>query len=158
MTLSSLFRFSGLLAFAGLLGIAPALADVSHVRVVRLSVAEGDVRFTRDTKGKDPLTDPGAQWETAPLNLPIRQGYTIATGNGRAEIEFESGAGVPQQQYGARVLRSFPRGRGKDDQADFAPGVRGVLCEPDRRRLLQRHRRGFQRRSGGQIAVPREQF
>jgi hypothetical protein len=92
MTLSSLFRFSGVLAFAGLLGIAPALADVSHVRVVRLSVAEGDVRFTRDTKGKDPLTDPGAQWETAPLNLPIRQGYTIATGNGRAEIEFESGA------------------------------------------------------------------
>lgn len=91
MTLSSLFRSSILLLLAGLLGIAPVFANVSHVRVIRLSVTEGDVRFTRDTKGKDPLTDPSAQWETAPLNLPIRQGYTIATGNGRAEIEFETG-------------------------------------------------------------------
>ena len=92
MTLQTILRNSALAAFAGLFAIAPAFGDVSHVRVVRLSVADGDVRFTRDTGGKDPLTDANVQWETAPLNLPIRQGYTIATGNGRAEVEFENGA------------------------------------------------------------------
>lgn len=92
MTLQSIFRNTAMAAIAGLFAIAPAFGDVSHIRVVRLSVADGDVRFTRDTHSKDPLTDGSVQWETAPLNLPIRQGYTIATGNGRAEVEFENGA------------------------------------------------------------------
>ena len=77
-----------------ILGIiaAPAFADESHVRIVRLSLAQGDVRFTQQFH-KDSLTDQRAGWEVAPLNLPIRQGYAISTGNdGRAEIEFENGA------------------------------------------------------------------
>src|SRR5208282_6569693 len=36
--------------------------------------------------------DQKAQWEKAQANLPIRQGYVIATDNGRAEVEFENGA------------------------------------------------------------------
>jgi len=40
----------------------------------------------------DSNADQNASWEQAPLNLPIRQGYVIATGNGRAEVEFENGA------------------------------------------------------------------
>src|SRR5208282_1740702 len=36
--------------------------------------------------------DQKAQWETAQANLPIRQGYVVATDNGRAEVEFENGA------------------------------------------------------------------
>jgi uncharacterized protein DUF6600/FecR-like protein len=74
-----------------LIGVYPAAADSSHVRIVRLSLIQGDVRFTRDAQG-DPLSDQKAAWETAVLNLPIRQGYVIATGSGRAEIEFENGA------------------------------------------------------------------
>jgi len=74
-----------------LLGVYPAAADSSHVRIVRLSLLEGDVRFTRDAQG-DPLSDQKAAWETAVLNLPIRQGYVLATGEGRAEVEFENGA------------------------------------------------------------------
>jgi hypothetical protein len=67
------------------------LADTSHIRIVRLSLIQGDVRFTQSFH-KDPMTDSSAIWERAPLNLPIRQGYALATDEGRAEVEFESGA------------------------------------------------------------------
>src|SRR5271156_5454660 len=92
MTSSSMFR--SLLSFsffALLVGIHPAAADSSHARVIRLSLVQGDVRFTREAHG-DPLADQKAQWETAQANLPVRQGYVIATDDGRAEVEFENGA------------------------------------------------------------------
>jgi len=69
----------------------PAVADSSHARIIRLSLVQGDVRFARQTHG-DPLSDSTATWETASLNLPIRQGYVLATDKGRAEVEFENGA------------------------------------------------------------------
>src|SRR5215831_17140731 len=82
--------FLGLLA-SGCLGLR-ASADTSHARIVRISLLQGDVRFARDVKG-DPLADASQLgWETAALNLPIRQGYVLATDNGRAEVEFENGA------------------------------------------------------------------
>src|SRR6266403_2292095 len=74
-----------------LLGAHPATADSSHARIIRLSLVQGDVRFARETHG-DPLADSSATWETAGLNLPIRQGYVLATDKGRAEVEFENGA------------------------------------------------------------------
>ena len=63
----------------------------SHARIVRLSLVQGDVRFAPSFHD-DPLTDANAGWQAAPLNLPIRQGYVLATDNGRAEVEFENGA------------------------------------------------------------------
>jgi len=66
-------------------------ADNSHARIVRLSLVQGDVRFAPSFHD-DPLTDANAGWQSAPLNLPIRQGYVLATDNGRAEVEFENGA------------------------------------------------------------------
>jgi hypothetical protein len=70
----------------------PANADSSHARIVRLSLVQGDVRFAREFH-KDSLDDSKAVWEIAPLNLPIREGYALATdANGRAEVEFENGA------------------------------------------------------------------
>jgi hypothetical protein len=74
-----------------LTGWLPARADSSHARIIRLSLVQGDVRFARDVKG-DPLTSDKATWEGATLNLPIRQGYVLATDHGRAEVEFENGA------------------------------------------------------------------
>ena len=71
--------------------VPSAAADSSHARIIRLSLVQGDVRFTRQTHG-DPLADTNAVWETAGLNLPIAQGYVLATDNGRAEVEFENGA------------------------------------------------------------------
>ena len=69
----------------------PVSGDTSHARIVRLSLVQGDVRFARDLKG-DPLADAQGDWEAAVLNLPIRQGYVVATDNGRTEVEFENGA------------------------------------------------------------------
>ncbi len=92
MRCSTVFRsILSLSLFALLAGIHPAAADSSHARVIRLSLVQGDVRFTREAHG-DPLADQKTQWETAQANLPVRQGYVIATDSGRAEVEFENGA------------------------------------------------------------------
>src|SRR6266849_3508589 len=72
-------------------GAPPVSAGSSHARIIRLSLVQGDVRFATATHG-DPLADSTATWETAGLNLPIRQGYVLATDKGRAEVEFENGA------------------------------------------------------------------
>lgn len=90
---SRLLLFFGviLLGSSLLFGAYPAAADSSHARIIRLSLVQGDVRFTREAHG-DPLADEKTVWETAALNLPIRQGYVIATDHGRAEVEFENGA------------------------------------------------------------------
>jgi hypothetical protein len=90
--LCSLFSLAILLFVALAVAPAPASADVSHARIIRLSYLQGDVRFTREAHG-DPLTDDKNLWERAMLNLPIRQGYVLATDRGsRATVEFESGA------------------------------------------------------------------
>jgi FecR protein len=93
MTRNSFFRdIFSFLVFGLLVGLQPAAADSSHARVIRLSLVQGDVRFTREAHG-DPLADQKATWEVAQANLPIRQGYVVATDNGgRAEVEFENGA------------------------------------------------------------------
>jgi len=87
-----LLLFCSLLLFAAVLS-SRAFADTSHARIVRLSLVQGDVRFAPSFRD-DPLTDDRAAWQAAPLNLPIRQGYALATDNGRAEVEFENGAMV----------------------------------------------------------------
>jgi uncharacterized protein DUF6600/FecR-like protein len=92
MTSRKLVPFLLVILFSSLfIGIPPAAADSSHARIIRLSLVQGDVRFARQTH-RDPLSDSSATWETASLNLPIRQGYVLATDNGRAEVEFENGA------------------------------------------------------------------
>ena len=83
--------FSLLLALALVLPGTVLADDYSHVRIVRLSLVQGDVRFSR------PAGDNGAEgqnpaWETAVANLPIREGYVLVTGDGRAAVEFENGA------------------------------------------------------------------
>jgi hypothetical protein len=67
------------------------LADAGHARIVRLSLIQGDVRYARSFHD-DPLVEGNATWEQAVQNLPLREGYVLATGSGRAEVEFESGA------------------------------------------------------------------
>lgn len=57
--------------------------DYSNVRIVRLSFVQGDAQVFRPEQG---------EWEAARLNLPIQKAYAIATGRGRVEVEFESGA------------------------------------------------------------------
>jgi len=60
----------------------------TYAQIVRLSLVEGDVRLLRsDEKGK-----PGKDWEQAAIDIPLETGFTLASGTGRAEIEFEDGS------------------------------------------------------------------
>jgi len=86
------FRFFYSLSLLAL-GLSSGAFGNSHARIVRLSLVQGDVRFAPSFRD-DSLTDLNAGWQTAPVNLPIRQGYVLATDNGRAEVEFENGAMV----------------------------------------------------------------
>lgn len=93
MTSTSKTAFHSLLSLAvfAILGLTPvASADNSHARIIRLSFVQGDVRIAHSVKG-DPLQSGDNTWEVASLNLPIHQGDALATDNGRAEVEFESG-------------------------------------------------------------------
>ncbi len=95
------FRFLPVLVFSGFLAatIQSAFADPAgsepvstHPQIVRLSYVEGDVRVTRGKiADKQDAAQNGAStgWEEAVKNLPIEAGYSVVTGAGRAEIEFE---------------------------------------------------------------------
>ncbi len=63
----------------------------ANPEIVRLSYVQGDVRFSR---GDGKTAELSKSWEQALANLPILQGYAVATGDGRAEIEFEYGSTV----------------------------------------------------------------
>ncbi len=79
--------FSVILPPAAVASSAPQIEP----QLVRLSYVQGDVRFNQG-RGKHPdLKEP---WEQAEANLPIGQGFALATGKGRAEIEFENGGMV----------------------------------------------------------------
>ena len=76
--LAALFSVCAFLAAA-----PPARSDVSHVRIVRLSYTAGDVQLRADS---------ASAWQKAVVNTPLHEGMQLATGDGRAEVEFENGA------------------------------------------------------------------
>jgi hypothetical protein len=84
----SLLALSAAISFPAMGAPTPAQSDA---QLVRLSYVEGDVRFNRGG-GKGP--DLKKPWEQAEVNLPIEQNFALATGAGRAEIEFENGSVV----------------------------------------------------------------
>jgi hypothetical protein len=57
----------------------------SYARIVRLSLVSGDVQVVRPADAK---------WEPALMNMPVQQGFTIGTNDGRAEVEFENGGAL----------------------------------------------------------------
>jgi hypothetical protein len=82
-----------------------------YPQIVRLRYVEGDVRVSRgklaekvDAHEQDTarlsanLPDNGGDqttgWEQAVVNLPLEEGYSLVTGKGRAEIEFEDASTV----------------------------------------------------------------
>jgi uncharacterized protein YaiE (UPF0345 family) len=66
------------------IGVAQDAAEYSHVRIVRLSFAEGTVTVRRGGS-----TD----WSTATANTPLEEGMKLSTGDdGFAEVEFENGS------------------------------------------------------------------
>ncbi len=94
-----LLRFFSLIVFT-LIGISlltprPASAVDPYAmatpdpEIVRLSYVQGDVRLSRGNKGRLDLNTP---WKRAELNVPLEEGFSMATGAGRAEIELENGS------------------------------------------------------------------
>jgi hypothetical protein len=61
--------------------------DATYAQIVRISYAEGDVRISR---GQEAEKTAGATWEKAAAGIPLETGFSLATGAGRAEIEFEN--------------------------------------------------------------------
>ncbi|HEY4839687.1 MAG TPA: FecR family protein, partial [Candidatus Acidoferrales bacterium] len=67
------------------------VANPYEPEIVRLGYVQGDVRLSRGSKNN---ADLNTSWEIAQANVPIEEGFTLATGVGRAEIEFENGSVV----------------------------------------------------------------
>jgi len=63
---------------------AARAGDASHARIVRVSYTMGEVQVSSDGSQ--------AGWHNAIANTPLREGNSLSTGDGRAEIEFETGA------------------------------------------------------------------
>jgi len=70
---------------------SPATGNQTYAQIVRLSLVEGDVRVAR---GKQAERATGGDWGQATGGLPIEEGFSLATGTGRAEIEFEDASTV----------------------------------------------------------------
>ena len=66
-------------------------SDATYAQIVRISYVEGDVRIARGAEKEKPA---GAAWEKAVADLPLETGFSLATGDGRAEIEFEDASTV----------------------------------------------------------------
>lgn len=61
-------------------------SDTIYPQIARLSFVDGDVRIQR---GNDQSHRKDITWEAAASGVPLQSGYSIVTGNGRAEIELE---------------------------------------------------------------------
>lgn len=77
---------SGKLKEGALFILGKKSADLTFPEIVRLSFVEGDVRIAR---GRENEKSTGAAWEKAVGDLPLKTGYSLVTGAGRAEIELE---------------------------------------------------------------------
>jgi hypothetical protein len=84
---------------------------------VRLSYVDGDVRVSQGRAGK---IDLNSRWEQAIRGLPIQEGFTLVTGAGRAEIEFESGWTAYLAQDSTLEFKNA-------DRANSAPRTRLLL-------------------------------
>jgi hypothetical protein len=77
---------------------APAVT--TYPQIVRLNYVEGDVRVSRGKEAEKQLEKESGDaidttgWEQATANLPLQSGYSLVTGTGRAEIEFEDASVV----------------------------------------------------------------
>jgi hypothetical protein len=62
-------------------------SNATYAQIVRIGYVEGDVRIQRGAaNGKKE----NGSWEQAVADLPLETGFSLATGAGRAEIEFEN--------------------------------------------------------------------
>jgi hypothetical protein len=69
---------------------SPAATAAPNVRIVRLSLAQGDVEIDRNIPGSQ-----AQGWEQAVNNMPLAEGMRLyAAENSKAELEFEDGSSI----------------------------------------------------------------
>jgi hypothetical protein len=81
----SLLFFSLSVLLLAAVSTRASATEYSYARIVRLSLVSGDVQINRGGH---------SGWEQAVANMPIEQGFTLGTNDGRAEVEFEDGATI----------------------------------------------------------------
>ena len=127
-----------------------------YPQIVRLSLVQGDVRVAVGKLKGQPEMSP---WVQAAANMPLESGFSVVTGKGRAEIEFEDAStmylgensaltfdelttqnGVPTHGDGAAVGSGFA--------ASAADGARRTLQPVDAYGLGSMFRMGPMRTSG----------
>ena len=85
--------FVSLLVLCGAVSLAGPIptngTETSHPQIVRVSYVQGEVKLSTGIKGSPDL---GKDWIAAGVSFPIEEGATLATENGRAEVEFENGS------------------------------------------------------------------
>jgi hypothetical protein len=69
----------------------PEQTQDTYPQIVRISYVDGDVRLSR---GKVAAKASGAEWVQAVVDTPLDTGYSLVTGSGRAEIEFEDASTI----------------------------------------------------------------
>ena len=84
LLLIPLFSFA---VFAG--SASPGSTAVQSAFSARLSYLEADVRLSLGREGEPYL---GKDWIEASAGMGIQEGYSVATQDGRAEVEFENGS------------------------------------------------------------------
>ncbi len=96
--------------------------------IVRLSYVQGDVRLSPGD-GKTPdLTKP---WQRAEVNVPVLKGYGIATGNGRAEVEFEYGSEIYLAENSVLLFQTLTtKGGVPSTEVELVTGTATVSFRP----------------------------
>lgn len=88
-------------------------ADENDSPLARLSFVQGDVRLSEGVRNQPSLS---TGWQQAEANVPIVQGFSIATGEGRAEIEFATGGRVYLAENSLLLFNQL----WKDEDSSFA--------------------------------------
>jgi len=105
--------------------VAQDAREYSHVRIVRLSFAEGKVTVLRSGS---------TEWSTATANTPLEEGTKLSTGDdGFAEIEFENGSTARIGQLSTLVftqLALMPSG-GKVNHMTLERGYATFHVQPE---------------------------
>jgi hypothetical protein len=106
--------FVSLLVLCGAISLAGPIAtngtETIQPQIVRVSYVQGEVKLSTGRKGSPDL---GKDWIAAGVNFPIEEGATLATENGRAEVEFENGSVAYLAEHSVlqfEVLASYSQG------------------------------------------------
>ena len=91
-----------------------------YPQIVRLSLVQGDVRVAVGKQKGQPEMSP---WVQAAANMPLESGFSVVTGKGRAEIEFEDASTMYLGENSALTFDDADdEGWGSDDGDGAAVG------------------------------------